>query len=176
MSTTSSTQTTSRSRTTGRITNRPAMLPPDLPDVDLDVVITVGDGDQGPVNFSAFANNYFDLEWWNTMDQSKVSPVAFTAHKTVDGRSFGPTPLTLTGSAILWNPSRQEWSPWLAIPATYHLTGQARFDPRSMVTADWPWVYSIGIIASASASYGVGWNRQFARTVVHADGTIGYIN
>lgn len=158
------------------VTDRPTMLPPDPgPDVDFDVVITATDGDQGPQNFSAFAQNYFDLGWWGTMNQSKVSPVSFTARKVI-GRGSAAVPLTLSGTAYLYNPATQAWSPAVTVRTTYHATGLVTFDPRSLVTAQFPWIGSLGLLAWASASYGVGPNRVFARTVVHADGYIGYIN
>lgn len=159
-----------------QVNERPTMLPPDPnPDVDLDVVITVGDGDQAPKAFSAFAQNYFDLGWWGTMNQSKVSPVNFTARKVI-GRSSVAVALALSGTAHLYNPTTQTWSPTVTIATTYDFDGKVTFDPRSLVTAQYPWIGSLGLIAWASASYGVGINRVFARTVVHADGYIGYIN
>ncbi|GGB23354.1 hypothetical protein GCM10011492_11530 [Flexivirga endophytica] len=159
-----------------QLAERPTMLPPNpLPEVDFDVVITVSDGDQGPQGYSAFAQNYCDLGWWATMNQSKVSPVSFTARKVI-GRASSAVPLTLAGTAALYNPVTQAWSSVVTVPTTYHPTGKVTFDPRSLVTAQYPWIGSLGLLAWASASYGVGLNRVFARTVVHADGYIGYIN
>jgi len=159
------------------LNERPTMLPPDpRPDVDFDVVITVSDGDQVPKDYPAFTQNYyFDLNWWNTMDQSKVSPVSFSAHKVI-GRSRTAIPLTLSGTAYLYDPGTQALSHVVTVPTKYHLNGQATFDPRSLVTAQYPWICSIGLVAWASASYGVGVNRVFARSTVHADGCIWTIN
>lgn len=160
-----------------QLNERPTMLPPDpRPDVDFDVVVTVSDAAQGPTDFPAFTQNYyFDLGWWNTMDQSKVSPVNFSAHKEI-GRTRTAIPLTLSGTAHLYNPTTQVWSAVLTIPTKYHLNGQATFDPRSLVTAQFPWIGSLGLVVWASASYGVGLHRIFARSMVHADGCIAYIN
>ncbi|GAB3493511.1 hypothetical protein [Flexivirga lutea] len=163
-------------RTDRHLTDRPTMLPPEpRPEVDFDVVIAVSDGDQGPREFSAFAQNYFNLNWWATMNQSKVSPVTFTAHKVI-GAARVAVPLTLSGTAYLYSPTTQTWSSAVTVPTTHHLTGRVTFDPRSLVTTHYPWVGSIGLLAWAPASYGVGPNREFARTVVHADGYIGYLN
>lgn len=159
-----------------QLTEWSSLLPPDPElDVDLDVVITVRDGTRAGVAFSAATQNHFDLGWWDTMDQSKLSPVSFTAHEVI-GRSSAAVTLTLGGTAHLYNPATQEWSPSVSIPPTYHADGRATFDPRILVTPQYPWVGSLGLVVWASAAYGVGVNRVFARTVVHADGCIASAN
>ncbi len=62
------------------------------------------------------------------------------------------------------------------MPLQRSSTGSLTFDPRTLVTPDFPWVGAIGLIVSASAWYGVGLRRQVARTVVHVSGYIGYIS
>jgi hypothetical protein len=158
-----------------------ASLLPSPPDVELDVVVTVRDTDQPAVAYHSFADNQCDLGWWATMDQSKVFPVTITAHDTVttdDGRTrtVGPVAFTVTGSASLYDPRTQTWKPGVQVPVMHAASGTLVFDPRSLTTAQFPWVGAMGLSVSASASYGVGLGRRFARTVVRVSGFIGYIN
>lgn len=161
-------------------TERTTYLPPQLPDTELDVVITVRDADQPAAEYHSFSDNRCDLGWWATMSQAKVLPVTVTAHSTLtaDGqtRDHGPVAVTLSGEVNLYDPRTQAWKTDVLVPLQRSLTGSLTFDPRSMVTPEFPWVGAVGLVVSASAWYGVGLRRQVARTVVHVTGFIGYIN
>ncbi len=84
--------------------------------------------------------------------------------------------MSLTGEVNLYDPRTQAWQTDVVVPLQRSLTGTLTFDPRSLVTPEFPWVGAIGVTVSASAWYGVGLRRQIARTVVHVSSYIGYIN
>ncbi len=158
---------------------RASLLSPST-DVELDVVITLQDGNQPAVAFHSFAANRCDLAWWATMDQSKVLPLTISAHDTIraDGRvrTLGAVAVSLTGTASLYDPSTNTWKPNVVVPAMRSTTGTLVWDPRPLATAEFPWVGGVALEVTASAVYGVGLNRQHARTRVSVSGFIGYIN
>jgi hypothetical protein len=159
---------------------RTAFLPPQLPDTELDVVITVRDADQPAQAFHSFAHNHLDLGWIATMSQVKVLPITVAAHSTLTSngqtRDRGAVPVSLSGEVSLYDPRTDRWEHGVAVPAMRGVDGTLTFDPRSTVTQEFPWVGAIGLTVSATSWYGVGLRRQIARTVVQVGGFIGYIN
>ena len=155
-------------------------VPRQLPDTELDVVVSVRDADQPAADYHSFADNQCDLGWWATMSQAKVLPITASAHSTLTAnaqtRDLGPVAVSLSGEVNLYDPRSQTWQPDVLVPWQRSASGTLTFDPRSLVTPAYPWVGGLSLTVTASAWYGVGLNRQLARTVVHVFAFIGYIN
>lgn len=114
------------------------------------------------------------------MSQARVVPltVAARAQISTDGRirSLGAVPVTLSGQALLYNPTTRVTGPVVQMRAQRSTSGWITFDPRSLANNAFPWVYAIGLTATASAIHGVGRNRRTASTSVSISGFIGYID
>lgn len=152
---------------------------PHPPDFELDTIITVSDADTGPTDFHSgtLFPGMFDLNWYGwPYSMTRVTPITITAHGAItaengQNRSIGPVPVTLHGFANLVNTNYPQFRrSTLEVTRRQALGGTLHFDPRELVTPDYPIVTDLYLTVSATARYGVASARRTVTTTMYVQG------